>query len=219
LSRPISTQWLKSQYKHPDAKRELSDPSSYRSRTALKLLEIHQRFDMGLDNDRVRTVIDLGSAPGGWSQVMTGLLRPRMVLEKANKPRWFGLKEDKTWSGPAAGARENEAQRQDEQQDSDVPVIIAVDKVNMAPIKGVKFLKLDFAEPDSLGVIAALVPPGRTVDVVLSDMCSDDRNNPEAEIYRSMIYDKTFAFVERHLQSANEMSRKRGILMCVRPFS
>jgi len=51
------------------AKRE-----GFRSRAAYKLLQIDQRFALLYEGD---TVIDLGAAPGGWSQVANGLVGPR----------------------------------------------------------------------------------------------------------------------------------------------
>jgi 23S rRNA (uridine2552-2'-O)-methyltransferase len=53
--------------------RQLNDPyvqqarmKGYRSRAAFKLLEIHQKYTLFKPG---QTVVDLGAAPGGWSQV------------------------------------------------------------------------------------------------------------------------------------------------------
>ena len=59
-----SKQWLRRHLADPYVKR--SKQEGYRSRSAYKLLEIDERdklFRMG------QVVVDLGSAPGGWSQV------------------------------------------------------------------------------------------------------------------------------------------------------
>ena len=48
-------------------------PANYRSRSAFKLLEIDHTFHI-LDQNNVRTVVDLGAAPGGWSQVASAKL-------------------------------------------------------------------------------------------------------------------------------------------------
>lgn len=64
-----SQAWLRRQESDPYVKRAKSE--GYRSRAAFKLLEINER-------DRLirpgMTVVDLGAAPGGWSQVAAGLV-------------------------------------------------------------------------------------------------------------------------------------------------
>src|SRR3546814_3434131 len=60
-----STRWLERQLNDPYVRRAKAD--GYRSRAAYKLLELDERFGM---LKGVRRVIDLGIAPGGWSQVV-----------------------------------------------------------------------------------------------------------------------------------------------------
>ena len=45
----------------------------YRSRSAFKLLEIDEKYSI-LSHPSIRAVVDLGAAPGGWSQVVAGKL-------------------------------------------------------------------------------------------------------------------------------------------------
>ena len=60
-----STRWLERQLNDPYVKRAKAE--NYRSRAAYKLLELEERF--GLLRG-VKSVVDLGIAPGGWSQVV-----------------------------------------------------------------------------------------------------------------------------------------------------
>ncbi len=60
-----STRWLERQLNDPYVRRAKAD--NYRSRAAYKLLELDDRFRL---LKGVKAVIDLGIAPGGWSQVV-----------------------------------------------------------------------------------------------------------------------------------------------------
>ena len=60
-----STRWLERQLNDPYVRRAKAE--NYRSRAAYKLLELDERF---LLLRGVSAVIDLGIAPGGWSQVV-----------------------------------------------------------------------------------------------------------------------------------------------------
>ncbi|HEX8443161.1 MAG TPA: RlmE family RNA methyltransferase [Allosphingosinicella sp.] len=60
-----STKWLERQLNDPYVKRAKAE--GYRSRAAYKLLELDERFGL---LKGVKRVVDLGIAPGGWSQVV-----------------------------------------------------------------------------------------------------------------------------------------------------
>ena len=60
-----STRWLERQLNDPYVKRAKAE--NYRSRAAYKLIELDERFGF---LKGVKTVVDLGIAPGGWSQVV-----------------------------------------------------------------------------------------------------------------------------------------------------
>ncbi|MEP6982514.1 MAG: RlmE family RNA methyltransferase [Sphingomicrobium sp.] len=60
-----STRWLERQLNDPYVKRARAE--NYRSRAAYKLIELDERFGF---LKGAKAVIDLGIAPGGWSQVV-----------------------------------------------------------------------------------------------------------------------------------------------------
>lgn len=65
-----SKRWLKEHF--DDHYVQLAQQEGYRSRACYKLLELHEKdqlFKPGM------TVIDLGAAPGGWSQVAAALVK------------------------------------------------------------------------------------------------------------------------------------------------
>ena len=63
--KPSSTRWLERQLNDPYVKRAKAE--NYRSRAAYKLLELDERFGL---LKGVKAIVDLGIAPGGWSQVV-----------------------------------------------------------------------------------------------------------------------------------------------------
>src|SRR5690349_23721123 len=60
-----STRWLERQLNDPYVKRAKAE--GYRSRAAYKLIELDEKFGFLKGASRV---VDLGLAPGGWSQVV-----------------------------------------------------------------------------------------------------------------------------------------------------
>jgi 23S rRNA (uridine2552-2'-O)-methyltransferase len=60
-----STRWLERQLNDPYVRKAKAE--NYRSRAAYKLLELDERFHL---LKGVKSVVDLGIAPGGWSQVV-----------------------------------------------------------------------------------------------------------------------------------------------------
>ena len=70
-----STRWLERQLNDPYVKRARAE--GYRSRAAYKLIELDERFKFLKGAKRV---IDLGIAPGGWSQVVRQRLPHSVVV-------------------------------------------------------------------------------------------------------------------------------------------
>jgi 23S rRNA (uridine2552-2'-O)-methyltransferase len=77
--KPSSTEWLTRQLNDPyvvEAKRQ-----GYRSRAAFKLQQLDERFHLLRRGARI---VDLGCAPGGWSQVAVERVGPQGVVVGAD---------------------------------------------------------------------------------------------------------------------------------------
>jgi 23S rRNA (uridine2552-2'-O)-methyltransferase len=72
-----STKWLKRQLNDPFVARAKLD--GYKSRAAYKLIEINDKFHVLKAGDNV---IDLGAAPGGWSQVAVKIIKSDTISAK-----------------------------------------------------------------------------------------------------------------------------------------
>lgn len=70
-----STRWLERQLNDPYVKRAKAE--GYRSRAAFKLIELDERFGF---LKGVKAAVDLGIAPGGWSQVVKKRLPQARVV-------------------------------------------------------------------------------------------------------------------------------------------
>ena len=93
-----STKWLE---------RQLNDPfvhqaklKGYRSRSAFKILELNEKFGFLIPGARV---LDLGCAPGGWSQIAAE--KTNSNLAKKNRKQGFVLSIDLKHVDPINGVR------------------------------------------------------------------------------------------------------------------
>ena len=114
-SKKVNKAWLNDHVNDPWVK--LATREGYRARAAYKLKEIDET--LGLIRPG-HLVVDLGSAPGAWSQYVRRKLSPKTA----------------TGGGAAAGELNG--------------VIIALDILPMVPVEGVSFLQGDFREPEVL---------------------------------------------------------------------
>jgi 23S rRNA (uridine2552-2'-O)-methyltransferase len=160
--KPSSRAWLQRQINDPyvaRAKRE-----GFRSRAAYKLAEIDDKYHLLKPGARV---VDLGAAPGGWSEV----------------------------AARRVGARGR---------------VIALDILDMKPIAGVDFVKLDFldeAAPERLKAMLAGEGAGR-VDVVLCDMAANATGHRKTDHLRIM------ALAEAAVHFAREVLDAGGSFVC-----
>ena len=129
--------WLQDHLNDPYVK--MAQKEGYRARAVYKLSEIDEQ-------DRLikagMTIVDLGSAPGSWSQYA----RNRLTELGKNNPNIESGKPD--------------------------GIIIAIDILPMEDIADVSFIQGDFREDEGLKALEALLPANADgkVDFVMSDM-------------------------------------------------
>lgn len=70
-----STRWLERQLNDPYVQKALAE--GYRSRAAFKLIELDEKFHFLKGR---KAVLDLGAAPGGWSQVVRRIMPKAAVV-------------------------------------------------------------------------------------------------------------------------------------------
>jgi len=153
-----SRTWLERQISDPyvaRAKRE-----GFRSRAAYKLAEIDDKYRLLKPGTHV---VDLGAAPGGWSEV----------------------------AAPRVGASGR---------------VIAIDILDMKPIPGVEFLKLDFLDETAPQRLKAML--GGKADVVLSDMAANATGHRKTDHLRIM------ALAEAATHFAREVLSPGGSFLC-----
>ncbi|KAI9059406.1 23S ribosomal RNA methyltransferase [Trametes sanguinea] len=190
-----SRAWLARQSKDPYVKARTSHAARYRSRSAFKLLELNEAFHF-LDTAHVNTVVDLGAAPGGWSQV---------VAEKFGWTSWDTQPLGDVPKRSEGQLRDsNDAQDQGRSPTAWAGTIIAVDLLRMEPIPGVKTVQMDFLSPQADAHIHALMLDAGgdgKADVILSDMAANFTGNPTADAHASLeLHKSVFEFAKRHLR-------------------
>lgn len=232
LSKQSSKAWISRQFRDPYVKQRLSDPASYRARSAFKLLEIDAAWDNFLMKPDVNAVVDLGAAPGGWSQVVAGKLGWETEAPRQRTGGYgYGDKSQErlekwgTWSTPIQprGAVErakdfdplNIDELEQENTSRGRGTIVAVDLLRMEPIHGVHTIQADFLSPEAEimihGLLAIKGNPEGKVDVILSDMAANVSGNNTRDTESSLeICNAVFEFAVRHLKSAESIGRKRG---------
>ncbi len=73
--KPSSTKWLQRQLNDPYV--HMAKKEGYRSRAAYKLIEIDEKFKILKSG---KNIIDLGAAPGGWTQVCVAAVKTGTVV-------------------------------------------------------------------------------------------------------------------------------------------
>ncbi|KIM87756.1 hypothetical protein PILCRDRAFT_63165 [Piloderma croceum F 1598] len=209
---PSSRAWLASHFRDPYVKARLSHPAQFRSRSAFKLIEMHEQYGSFLTRD-VQTVVDLGAAPGGWSQVVAGKMGWTTEAEMES------LAEDKT-----RDAYEMLYGTKNEQPQRGRGTIVAADLLHIPPIPGVRTLQIDFLSPEAGNLIRAMLmspsnPEGKA-DLILSDMAANFTGNQARDTEASLdICLAVYQFVKTNLRTVQETGKKYSGTLLLKHFA
>jgi len=155
-----------------------------RSRSAFKLIELQEKHKIIKPDSYV---IDLGSAPGGWSVATAGLLRFPPVVKKMDKSIPIAELDP---NSPIGGILENEIISTDiTKSPITYGLLCAIDLLPMDKIQGdVRFIQGDFRTTEVQDKIRLLGKSrGRKqADVVLSDMLQNMSGQHDVDHYRSI---------------------------------
>ena len=193
-----------------DAYYRLAKEQGWRARSAFKLLQIDEQFDLFRNVSRV---VDLCAAPGSWSQVLSRVLIKgesfgrRAWEEQQTRERKLiygegvvGGQVVEKGEGQSEGQREGKEEEYKENQGELRPrkgvKIVAVDLQPMASLEGITTLKGDITHPATIPRILQALDPesykpdegagesgSNPVDLVLSDGAPDVTGLHDLDIY------------------------------------
>lgn len=187
-----------------DAYYRLAKEEGWRARSAYKLLQLDEEFNLFED---VTRVVDLCAAPGSWSQVLSRVLIKGEKFgragweQKQKETREYVLGLSKTKKGeniaPASehGGAVQDVHQPEEQGKREGVRIVAIDLQPMSPLEGVTTLRADITHPSTVPLmLKALDPdmydatstsssPSAPVDLVISDGAPDVTGLHDLDIY------------------------------------
>lgn len=176
-----------------DAYYRLAKEQGWRARSAFKLLQLDEEFNLF---ENVARVVDLCAAPGSWSQVLSRILIKgervgRAVWEDKRYKELLRLHESDQVTAanfdlpleepPSSEPRENVK-------------IVAIDLQPMSPLEGITCLKADITHPSTIPLLLNALDPeydpssssieaSHPVDLVLSDGAPDVTGLHDLDIY------------------------------------
>ncbi|KAF9697781.1 hypothetical protein EKO04_004407 [Ascochyta lentis] len=164
-----------------DAYYRLAKEEGWRARSAYKLLQIDEEFNLF---EGVTRVVDLCAAPGSWSQVLSRVLIKGETFgragweqkQAATRRHVLGLDQEEGVA-PAVQSKPRENVR-----------IVAIDLQPMSPLEGVTTMRADITHPSTIPLMLKALDPDTTtssspVDLVISDGAPDVTGLHDLDIY------------------------------------
>lgn len=172
-----------------DAYYRLAKEQGWRARSAFKLLQLDEEFNLF---EGVTRVVDLCAAPGSWSQVLSRIL---IKGERIGRASWEDKRHRELLRQHVGEQPQTHSATQDisPQPRQDVK-IVAIDLQPMSPLEGIVCLKADITHPSTIPLLLKALDPGydpksssieasHPVDLVLSDGAPDVTGLHDLDIY------------------------------------
>jgi len=172
-----------------DAYYRLAKEEGWRARSAYKLLQIDEEFNLF---EGVTRVVDLCAAPGSWSQVLSRVLIKGETFGRAG------------WEQKQAATRQYVLGLNQKEGDRTPPAfqkpkprenvrIVAIDLQPMSPLEGVTTMRADITHPSTIPLMLKALDPdtydpnstssSSPVDLVISDGAPDVTGLHDLDIY------------------------------------
>ncbi|KAH8722169.1 FtsJ-like methyltransferase-domain-containing protein [Ilyonectria robusta] len=179
-----------------DAYYRLAKEQGWRARSAFKLLQLDEEFDLFAN---VTRVVDLCAAPGSWSQVLSRVL---IKGEKFGRTAWHDkearFRQQMLGILPEDEQKAEAEKTTDEQQEENKPredvKIVSIDLQPISPLAGITTLRADITHPATVPLLLSALDPdfdpnatgtqaSHPVDLVLSDGAPDVTGLHDLDIY------------------------------------
>ncbi|PYH77657.1 SAM-dependent methyltransferase/cell division protein FtsJ [Aspergillus uvarum CBS 121591] len=152
-----------------DAYYRLAKEQNWRARSAFKLIQIDEQFDLfeHENPEKVTRVVDLCAAPGSWSQVLSRVLikgesfgRRAWVEKKRREKEALERVQSDGSSTESQSANEDETTSEAEELKPRKNVkIVSIDLQPMAPLEGITTLKADITHPSTIPLLLRALDP------------------------------------------------------------